>query len=105
MRSLIASIPASLIEQAKEPFSARCLLFALLLDNKNQEARKRQAQMIEQQAEEGTLTKRRKSNPSIKSFLRTKIGLSGGIKARYFRTFDESIFSFPNINSSINWSR
>jgi len=65
VRSLIASIPASLIEQAKEPFSARCLLFALLLDNKNQETRKRQAQMIEQKAEEGTLHQTEKIEPLL----------------------------------------
>ena len=65
VRSLIASIPASLIEQAKEPFGARCLLFALLLDNKNQETRKRQAQMIEQKAEEGTLHQTEKIEPLL----------------------------------------
>ena len=65
VRSLIASIPANLVEQAKEPFGARCLLFALLIDNQNLEARKRQAQMIEQQAEEGTLYQTEKIEPFL----------------------------------------
>ena len=65
VRSLIASIPASLVEQAKEPFGARCLLFALLLDNKNLEARKRQVQMIENQAEEGTFDQTEKIEPFL----------------------------------------
>ena len=65
VRSLIASIPANLVEQAKEPFGARCLLFALLIDNQNLEARKRQAQMIEQQAEEGTLYQTDKIEPFL----------------------------------------
>ena len=65
VRSLIASIPAPLIEQAKEPFGARCLLFALLLDIKDLEARKRQGQMIEQQAEEGTLYQTEKIEPLL----------------------------------------
>ena len=65
VRSLIASIPASLVEQAKEPFGARCLLFALLLDNKNLEARKRQVQMIENQAEEGTFNQTEKIEPFL----------------------------------------
>ena len=65
VRSLIASNPASLVEQAKEPFGARCLLFALLLDNKNLEARKRQVQMIENQAEEGTFDQTEKIEPFL----------------------------------------
>ncbi len=65
VRSLIGSIPASLVEQAKEPFGARCLLFALLLDNKNLEARKRQVQMIENQAEEGTFDQTEKIEPFL----------------------------------------
>ena len=65
VRSLIASIPAFLIEQAKEPFGARCLLFALLLDNKNLEARNRQIQMIESQAEEGTFHQTEKIEPLL----------------------------------------
>jgi len=65
VRSLIASIPAPLIEQAKEPFGARCLLFALLLDIKDLDARKRQAQMIEHQAEEGTLYQTEKIEPLL----------------------------------------
>jgi Zn-dependent protease with chaperone function len=65
VRSLIASIPANLVEQAKEPFGARCLLFALLIDNQNLDARKRQAQMIEQQAEEGTLYQTEKIEPFL----------------------------------------
>ena len=65
VRSLIASIPAFLIEQAKEPFGARCLLFALLLDNKNMEARNRQIQMIESQAEEGTFHQTEKIEPLL----------------------------------------
>ena len=65
VRSLITSIPSPLIEQAKEPFGARCLLFALLLDIKDLEARKRQGQMIEQQAEEGTLYQTEKIEPLL----------------------------------------
>ena len=65
MRSLIASIPATLVAQAKEPFSARCLLFSLLLDNKNPEARKRQTQMIGNQAEKGTLQQTEKIEPHL----------------------------------------
>lgn len=65
VRSLIASIPAPLIEQAKEPFGARCLLFALLLDIKDLDARKRQAQMIKNQAEEGTLYQTEKIEPLL----------------------------------------
>ncbi len=65
VRSLIASIPSSLIEQAKEPFGARCLLFALLLDNKNLEARNRQIQMIESQGEEGTFHQTEKIEPLL----------------------------------------
>ena len=65
VRSLIASIPSTLIEQAKEPFGARCLIFALLLDNKNFEARNRQIQMIESQTEEGTLQQTEKIEPHL----------------------------------------
>jgi Zn-dependent protease with chaperone function len=65
VRALIASIPATLVAQAKEPFSARCLLFSLLLDNKNPEARKRQTQMIGSQAEEGTLQQTEKIEPLL----------------------------------------
>ena len=65
VRSLIASIPATLVAQAKEPFSARCLLFSLLLDNKNPAARKRQTQMIGNLAEEGTLHQTEKIEPLL----------------------------------------
>jgi hypothetical protein len=65
VRSLIASIPSTLIEQAKEPFGARCLIFALLFDNKNFEARNRQIQMIENQTEEGTLQQTEKIEPHL----------------------------------------
>jgi Zn-dependent protease with chaperone function len=65
VRSLIASIPSTLIEQAKEPFGARCLIFALLFDNKNFEAKNRQIQMIESQTEEGTLQQTEKIEPHL----------------------------------------
>ncbi len=65
VRSLISSIPNSLLKQAKEPFDARCLLFGLLLDNQNLDARKRQIQMIEQQTEEGTVLLTEKVEPLL----------------------------------------
>ena len=54
VRSLISSIPESLMREVKDPFGSRCVIFALLLDQKNMEARERQMKLIHQLAEEGT---------------------------------------------------
>jgi hypothetical protein len=65
VRSLISSIPENLINQAKEPFSARCLLFAMLLDANNQTVLKKQFQMINLQGEKGTGSETEKIKPHL----------------------------------------
>jgi Zn-dependent protease with chaperone function len=65
VRSLISSIPENLINQAKEPFSARCLLFAMLLDANNQTVLKKQLQMINLQGEKGTGSETEKIKPHL----------------------------------------
>ena len=65
VRNLISSIPEPLIIETKDPFGARCILFALLLDSHNAEARNRQKQMIESQAEEGTFYQTEKIEPLL----------------------------------------
>ena len=65
VRSLISSIPEDLINQAKEPFSARCLLFAMLLDANNQTVLKKQLQMINLQGEKGTGSETEKIKPHL----------------------------------------
>ena len=42
------------MREVKDPFGSRCIIFALLLDQKNMEARERQMKLIHQLAEEGT---------------------------------------------------
>ncbi|MBT3666437.1 MAG: M48 family metallopeptidase [Opitutae bacterium] len=54
VRTVISSIPEALINQAKEPFGARCLLFAMLLDSKDQTVKNKQIEMINFHSEPGT---------------------------------------------------
>ncbi len=53
-RNLIESIPAELIFLAKEPYSARGILFAMLLDLENQKILNRQIQLIKEYSKDGT---------------------------------------------------
>jgi Zn-dependent protease with chaperone function len=65
VRSLISSIPEDLINQAKEPFSARCLLFAMLLDANDETVLEQQFQMIHLHGEKGTVSETKKIKPHL----------------------------------------
>ena len=65
VRSLISSIPEDLINQAKEPFSARCLLFAMLLDVNDETVLEQQFQMIHLHGEKGTVSETKKIKPHL----------------------------------------
>ena len=48
-------IAEELLEQAREPFGARCLLFAMLIDPDRKEVSRKQLELIRSQAEPGTV--------------------------------------------------
>ena len=53
-RQLLADMPPLLLEMAREPFGARCVIFSLLLDLKDSTVIQKQLSMISEQAEPGT---------------------------------------------------
>jgi Zn-dependent protease with chaperone function len=53
-RQLLADMPPALLELAREPFGARCVIFSLLLDLENSTVIQKQLSMISEQAEPGT---------------------------------------------------
>ena len=53
-RNLLAGMPPTLLELAREPFGARCVIFALLMDLESPAVIGKQLSMISQQAEPGT---------------------------------------------------
>ena len=55
-RSLLSGIPTQLLELSREPFGARCVIFALLLDSADEGIRKEQAQLIRSHLEKDTDT-------------------------------------------------
>jgi Zn-dependent protease with chaperone function len=66
-RQLIADMPPALLEQAREPFGARCLIFSLLLDLEDPSVIRKQLSMISEQAEPGTSEQTEKDKDSISS--------------------------------------
>ena len=53
-RQLLADMPPALLEMAREPFGARCVIFSLLLDLEDSAVIQKQLSMISEQAEPGT---------------------------------------------------
>ena len=53
-RRVIAETPQSLLDQVREPFGARCVVYALLLDAKDKAVREKQVAFLSQQTERGT---------------------------------------------------
>jgi Zn-dependent protease with chaperone function len=54
-RKLLEDMPPALLDQAREPFGARCLIFAMLLDTKDPAILQKQRDVIGYHAETGTL--------------------------------------------------
>jgi len=54
-RRMKTEIAEELLEQAREPFGARCLLFAMLIDPDRKEVSRKQLELIRSQAEPGTV--------------------------------------------------
>ncbi len=101
VRTLISSIPKNLIEQAREPFGSRCLLFAMLLDTKDEKVMEKQLRKIELQCEKGTAEQTEKIKPSLfglsieQKFILVEEARPGiaELSPRQFSDFQNLIFS------------
>ena len=100
-RSLISSVPEYLIERAREPFGARCLLFAMLLDTQNEKVLEKQIHTIQLQSESGTAEETEKIMPHLSGLSSEQIFLLveesrpgiAELSPRQFSTFQDLIFS------------
>jgi Zn-dependent protease with chaperone function len=64
-RNLLASMPPVLLELAKEPFGARCVIFSLLLDLESPAVIGKQLSIISEQAEPGTVEETEKIRGTV----------------------------------------
>ena len=64
-RNLLAGMPPVLLELAKEPFGARCVIFSLLLDLESPAVIGKQLSIISEQAEPGTVEETEKIRGSV----------------------------------------
>ena len=64
-RNLLAGMPPVLLELAKEPFGARCVIFSLLLDLESPAVIGKQLSIISEQAEPGTVEETEKIRGTV----------------------------------------
>jgi Zn-dependent protease with chaperone function len=64
-RQLLAGMPPALLELAREPFGARCVIFSLLLDLKDSTIVQKQLSIISEQAESGTAEETEKIRDTV----------------------------------------
>ena len=61
-QGVIADIPRALLEQVREPFGARCVIYGLLLDPEDKAEQEKQITLLRQQSEPGTAEETNKAS-------------------------------------------
>ena len=65
-RNIISQTPENLLQMAREPFTARCVIFALLLDENDHSVRKRQLEFLQRETEKGTTEETENAETGLK---------------------------------------